>query len=716
MKTYLKVKELLFRIQNELDEAWTVVGEVYGYVPKFKELGFKIRRIRSNLDDEKAFGTTVDYIPCSAAFDVADSDLLKLLIKPLYGDRPEIGIRELLQNSVDAVRELCEYQKQNTDSKEIELTEQKGDVVISIDQEEDGNWWVTVSDRGIGMTVDTVREYFLKAGASLRRSEIWRQTFQDEKGKSRVLRSGRFGVGALAAFLLGDEIHVSTRHVSAPLNGGVEFEAAIDTQAIELRKAARPVGTTISVQITGEVRERLVPIEGYPEYERTRSLNRWDWYCLEDPKVVRLVSHEELPQMYQLPSLESELPTGWYGVKHPDFKDIHWTRLHEASQLTCNGIRIGNMSRELFSDRYLAISSPNISVFDFDSQLPLNLQRTNLTESDYPFYEALLNDVLRDFIAFVLSDAPSQPLLETLNPQWYFSHRYPGIGRNARSWRGCDIRISSWFSAPAGLSLTDDPWHIGQVGARHAFLCDSSTFVRTDSFLRPHINYRPLAFRFGDSAIQEIGKQTVFGFSLFPNLNSQTSSPIHEAVQFAEKVYFASRKYSGSGDRSVRAYGALEGYAIPGQHVLVSRSGFDQIIALEKQQNYLPERFLISWQEFMSQTQKEWENEGWVILRSGDCPPLEGDLVNIAEQTPLDKDTRQYAILAKWYFGDNGQEIEMSPLARIWKDLIGSPIIPYDLKERRQKLARAYKELEPYIKAHEATTKRFEDFVIPSSR
>jgi len=64
--------------------------------------------------------------------------------------------------------------------------------------------------RGIGMTVDTVINYFLKAGASLRRSELWRETYEDAEGKSRVLRSGRFGVGVLAAYLLGDEISVAT--------------------------------------------------------------------------------------------------------------------------------------------------------------------------------------------------------------------------------------------------------------------------------------------------------------------------------------------------------------------------------------------------------------------------------------------------------------------------------------------------------------------------
>ena len=62
---------------------------------------------------------------------------------------------------------------------------------------------------GIGMTSSVVLEYFLRAGASFRRSDAWRQQHELAPGESRILRSGRFGVGALAAFLLGDEIEVS---------------------------------------------------------------------------------------------------------------------------------------------------------------------------------------------------------------------------------------------------------------------------------------------------------------------------------------------------------------------------------------------------------------------------------------------------------------------------------------------------------------------------
>jgi molecular chaperone HtpG len=51
VKTYLRIRRMLDDIQGELDSSWTVIGEVYGYIPQFRELGLKYRRIKSNIDD-----------------------------------------------------------------------------------------------------------------------------------------------------------------------------------------------------------------------------------------------------------------------------------------------------------------------------------------------------------------------------------------------------------------------------------------------------------------------------------------------------------------------------------------------------------------------------------------------------------------------------------------------------------------------------------------
>jgi hypothetical protein len=84
------------------------------------------------------------------------------------------------------------------------------------------------------MTPEIIRDYFLRAGASFRKSSAWRKEHDDVQGHSRVLRTGRFGVGALAAYLLGDEIEVTTRHLFADPLHGIKFTARLDDEAISL--------------------------------------------------------------------------------------------------------------------------------------------------------------------------------------------------------------------------------------------------------------------------------------------------------------------------------------------------------------------------------------------------------------------------------------------------------------------------------------------------
>jgi molecular chaperone HtpG len=291
VKTYLRLKGLLGAIQDELDGSWAALGEIYGRYDNLNKLGLSLRRIRSNLDDDQAFAKSVPYVPCRALFEAADADLLNLLIGPLYGDRPEIAVRELVQNAVDACRELQDHVQQRPGLPTPDLPAQNAEVVVTLEEgEEKDTGWLEVSDRGIGMTADVIRNYFLKAGASFRRSDAWRRLHEDKSGKSRVLRSGRFGIGVLAAFLLGDEIEVSTRNVETSPEDGIKFRASIDSSEIELLRFSRPVGTTIRVRIsTAKVWASLAQTGYSLEGIREMTMASWDWYCLAEPKVVRLL-------------------------------------------------------------------------------------------------------------------------------------------------------------------------------------------------------------------------------------------------------------------------------------------------------------------------------------------------------------------------------------------------------------------------------------------
>jgi hypothetical protein len=436
--SYLELKQWLAAIQFELDVTWAVFGEVYGAHPKFSCLGLSIRRVRSNItDDPKAFAKDVPYVPVRVELGAAGADVLKLFVEPLYGNRPEVGIRELIQNAVDAVRERWEFEKNHPQPADRAPSELEGDVVAWLDDpDQKGVAMLTVSDRGIGMTEEIIVNYFLKAGASFRRSVAWKKEFESEDGaaaaqghpKSRVLRSGRFGIGVLAAFLLGDEIEVSTRHITS--ERGIRFSsrldlrpAAFETAPIQLTYAADlPVGTTIKVRVTKDTSER--------SYNLLHQSDRWDWYCLRSPSVVRLLGsrRKRRKQFHMFPDETApSLPVGWYRVATSDYRTVYAVpnpaRCSHLPKLTVNGIVVKQLSYEtedldtvsldFWPDTFRLepyfLGTPSFSIFDPDGNLPLDVRRTGLTHKQLDFMEGAFAVQAKALLATLLITVPREP-------------------------------------------------------------------------------------------------------------------------------------------------------------------------------------------------------------------------------------------------------------------------------------------------------------------
>ena len=175
----------------------------------------------------------------------ASAELLHLLVGPLYGNRPTVGARELIQNAVDASLEM-----------KFQVAKTSGGVAYSpcveveLEVSEDGDGHFRVTDNGVGMSLDTVERYFLTAGASFRRSAWWAAAYSDEMGASEVRRSGRFGVGALAVFLIGPVVTVTTRSFLDQTGYGLRFEISLDNDLVEVKRIRCEVGTSISVKIS----------------------------------------------------------------------------------------------------------------------------------------------------------------------------------------------------------------------------------------------------------------------------------------------------------------------------------------------------------------------------------------------------------------------------------------------------------------------------------
>jgi hypothetical protein len=460
LATHLQIRELIVGLQIELDKCSAVLSEFYGRMTdeSLNLLQLAKSRVRSNVDDAE-FRKSLGFVPEFTQF-AADPHILTLLVEPLYGQFPEVGFRELLQNSIDAVRERIEFcDKFSIDLGTLDFPNQPADVVAKVICE-NGNYYLQMVDTGMGMDESVIRHYFLRAGASFRNSSAWVKLFTDEEGKARVLRSGRFGIGIFSSFLLGPEISVQTRRVGSGADSGYEFVANATTNLISLNRVSVPMGTTVTVRITREI---AVELE-----------ESWDWYVLNDPSV-RFYPNEDSSRFcapkYLLPSShECQLPNEWFRIRPFQYDELHWT-FARVPPITCNGIRISRPTRDEADENHefkdffgedvdqcnatyswknaramRGVRTPCVSVFDSESNFPLTLDRYSMTTNHLPFESELLQDIALNYAAFVLTLAPQQPVWNKDEFKKYYI-RYP-LFFNKKLHQNSDSLEFAWaFSA-----------------------------------------------------------------------------------------------------------------------------------------------------------------------------------------------------------------------------------------------------------------------------
>ncbi|MET7567452.1 ATP-binding protein [Streptomyces sp. NPDC005492] len=139
--------------------------------------------------------------PIDATVKVTDVPALVKTLggEQLYGDEPEVGVRELIQNAQDAVQARRALQPGFSEGRiEIRLTET------------DGTWTLEIRDNGLGMDEETLIHGLLDFGKSGWSSPAIRNTLPGlADGGFRP--SGRFGIGFFSVFLLGDRVELITR-------------------------------------------------------------------------------------------------------------------------------------------------------------------------------------------------------------------------------------------------------------------------------------------------------------------------------------------------------------------------------------------------------------------------------------------------------------------------------------------------------------------------
>ena len=238
-----------------IDHELSVCNNVISTLNKFNKsksreiaVKFPFKVSREKITTKKNIHNLPLYIYRDTQFNLSKRQVIDLLMgTKLYGN-PEVALRELLQNSIDAclLRQAQEKKWGNPYNPEIFVkyyTEDK-DIILEID------------DNGTGMDQYIIDNYYSKVGSSFYKST----DFYNLKSESNAdfTPTSRFGIGILSCFMVADTLIVDTKRVYAQhkssdaLNITVEGQESIfwiregkrelpgTTTKLILRKARNP--------------------------------------------------------------------------------------------------------------------------------------------------------------------------------------------------------------------------------------------------------------------------------------------------------------------------------------------------------------------------------------------------------------------------------------------------------------------------------------------
>lgn len=234
---------------------------------RFIEVKIPFQVTRDKIETKKNIHNQPLYTYRDTKFNLSKRQVIDLLMgTKLYGN-PEVALRELLQNSIDAclLRNAQELNWGYT-KYEPEIT-----VEYYSEKEED---ILEVTDNGTGMDEYIIDNYYSRVGSSFYKST----DFYNLKSESNAdfTPTSRFGIGILSCFMVADTLIVDTKRIlgphksSDPINVTVEGQESIfwiksglrevpgTTTKLILRKAKNPWDKMSEEEFIKSV-ERVIP-------------------------------------------------------------------------------------------------------------------------------------------------------------------------------------------------------------------------------------------------------------------------------------------------------------------------------------------------------------------------------------------------------------------------------------------------------------------------
>ncbi len=319
--------------------------------------------------------------------------LLPLLTGDNLYKQKEVFIRELLQNSLDAI--LLREKVDKANAGEIDKT-----IRITYGEEQnpkDGKWrkFLKIADQGVGMDEFRIERYFTSVGRSFYVSDEFEELQKNEDIEYRPISN--FGIGFLSAFMVSKEIKVETR--SYDKDTGLKIEIPnFDGCFFITQEEHYSVGTTITLY---EDERKLLDFDKIVIYIKRTILDFSLDIKIED--TINNVSEIwKAHHIRQKNSLTLFLPLTDHGIKEISWKSdiktrkfidkypfgllidfpIHPSGQDEPEVFLNSGIRLSSASRRFFRYPY------STKYYNFPSSyLELDVAREQILQFKNKYFE-----------------------------------------------------------------------------------------------------------------------------------------------------------------------------------------------------------------------------------------------------------------------------------------------------------------------------------------
>jgi hypothetical protein len=387
-------------------------------------------------------------------------------------------------------------------------------------------------------------------------------------------------------------------------------------------------------------------------------LRQWDFYCTVGRRVERARIDGDarvvLPQRLNLPAAGSALSPPWHRLTVPGYQDVHWRNEMHGNKLVCNGILVWDKSEDYlrrdWAGQGIVVLRPTISVFDPDGRFPLNLPRTDLADRQLPFADALWESQCEDYIAWMLANAPSRPLVgpSEAHPE-YRALVYPSP------------RLTFAFTRAGSVPI--ELWAFQQLSPSRVIFAPSTMKVE----VAPGTNELlvPLNLKWAGSDARRVWFRCTFGWNIREGL-----SP-------------------------------FDAFRPRGRRTIIETDFY----------NYIRKPGMVA-RTLWEGVRVEASNKRWTILSSADCErgridfasllssPAPAGIGGLTEYSGVSLNEHAEEVPA-WATTIRGQW----PLAKVWRKFTEGVVIPYDLRRRRREYARAYDKFGSTIQYYEGLRK-----------